>query len=51
MAKVIVENLKCIGDTYAPAKEITRELAASELANPFHPGAIRYFKEVGLMKK
>ena len=51
MAKTITENLKCIWDTYAPAKEMTREFAASELGNPFHPGAIKYFKETGLWKK
>jgi TRAP transporter TAXI family solute receptor len=51
LTKTIIENLKCIWDAYAPAKEMTREFAASELANPFHPAAIRYFKEVGLMKK
>ena len=51
LTKATVENLKCIGDTYAPAKEITREWAASELANPFHPSAIKYFREVGLWKK
>jgi uncharacterized protein len=51
LTKTILENLKCIWDAYAPAKEMTREFAASELAIPFHPGAIKYFKEVGLMKK
>ena len=51
MAKTITENLKCIWDTYAPAKEMTREFAASELGNPFHPGTIKYFKETGLWKK
>jgi TRAP transporter TAXI family solute receptor len=50
IAKAIVENLDCMANTYAPAKAITPEWAASELANPFHPGAIKYFKEAGLMK-
>jgi uncharacterized protein len=51
LTKTIVENLGCIGKIYAPAKAITPEWAASELANPFHPGAIKYFKEKGLWKK
>lgn len=51
LTKAIVENLECIAKTYAPAKEITPEWAASELGNPFHPGAIKYFKEKGLWKK
>jgi hypothetical protein len=51
LTKAIVENLDCIAKIYAPAKDITPEWAASELGNPFHPGAIKYFKEKGLWKK
>jgi TRAP transporter TAXI family solute receptor len=51
LTKTIVENLECIAKIYAPAKAITPEWAASELGNPFHPGAIKYFKEKGLWKK
>lgn len=51
LAKTIVENWDCIAKTYAPAKVITPEFVASELANPFHPGAIKYFKEKGIWKK
>ena len=51
LAKTIIENLDCMAKIYAPAKAITPEWAASELANPFHPGAIKYFKEKGLWKK
>jgi TRAP transporter TAXI family solute receptor len=48
LAKTIIENLACIAKTYAPAKALTPEWVASELANPFHPGAIKYFKDKGL---
>ncbi|MBW1736905.1 MAG: TAXI family TRAP transporter solute-binding subunit [Deltaproteobacteria bacterium] len=51
LTKAIVENLDCIAKIYAPAKAITPEWTAMELANPFHPGAIKYFKEKGLWKK
>jgi TRAP transporter TAXI family solute receptor len=51
LAKTIVENLGCMANIYAPAKAITPEWAASELANPFHPAAVRYFKEIGVWKK
>jgi TRAP transporter TAXI family solute receptor len=51
LAKAIIENLDCMAKIYAPAKLMTPEWAASELAgNPFHPGAIKYFKEKGLWK-
>jgi TRAP transporter TAXI family solute receptor len=48
LAKTIIENLGCLAKIYAPAKALTPEWAASELANPFHPGAIKYFKDKGL---
>lgn len=51
LAKTIVENLDCIAKIYAPAKDITPEWASSELGNPFHPGAIKYFRDKGLWKK
>lgn len=45
LTKTLIENLKCLGEAYAPMKMMTPEWAASKLANPFHPGAIQYFKE------
>jgi len=50
LAKAIIENLDCMRKIYEPSKELTPEWAASQLANPFHPGAIRYFKDKGLWK-
>jgi len=51
VTKAIVENLDCIGKTYAPAKVLTPEWVASKLANPFHPGAIKCFREIGVWKE
>ena len=50
LAKAISENLDCMARIYAPAKALTPQWVASELANPFHPGSIKYFKEKGLWK-
>ncbi|MBW1775223.1 MAG: C4-dicarboxylate ABC transporter substrate-binding protein, partial [Deltaproteobacteria bacterium] len=48
LAKAIIENLGCMRKIYEPAKALTPEWAASQLANTFHPGAVKYFKEKGL---
>ena len=50
LTKTLVENAKCLEEAYAPMKEITPGWAASKLANPFHPGAIKYFKEKKVWK-
>ena len=48
LAKAAIESIGCMVKIYAPAKALTPAWMASELANPFHPGAIKYFKEKGL---
>ncbi len=48
LAKAAIESIDCMVKIYAPAKALTPAWMASELANPFHPGAIKYFKEKGL---
>ena len=51
LTKALAQNLGCIANTYAPAKAITPEWMAIELGNPYHPGAIKYYKEAGVWKK
>ena len=50
LAKTIIENLDCMARVYAPAKALNPQWMATELGNPYHPGAIKYFKEKGLWK-
>ena len=50
LTKTIMENLDCVAKIYAPAKDLNPQWCASKLGNPFHPGAIKYFKEKGLWK-
>jgi len=50
LAKAVIENIDCISKIFAPAKALSPAWCASELGNPFHPGAIKYFKDAGLWK-
>lgn len=50
MTKSIVEHLEDIGATHAVYAALTPELMAQDLEIPMHPGAIRYYKEIGAMK-
>ena len=48
LAEAAIKSINCMTKIYDPAKALTPAWMASELANPFHPGAIKYFKEKGL---
>jgi TRAP transporter TAXI family solute receptor len=50
MTKSLFENLDALVAAHTAAKEIKRENAAKDPPAPLHPGAVKYYKEVGLMK-
>lgn len=50
MTKLIFESLPELANSHAAGKEIKLENAAMGSPVPLHPGAIRYYKEKGLIK-
>ncbi len=50
MTKLIFENLPELANAHAAGKEIRLEAAATGSPVPLHPGAIRYYREKGLIK-
>jgi TRAP transporter TAXI family solute receptor len=50
MTKSLFDNLDQMVAAHAAAKAIQRETAAQGLPVPLHPGAERYYREVGLLK-
>jgi TRAP transporter TAXI family solute receptor len=49
LTKLIYENLSVLGSIHEATKLISIDHAYEGLPLPLHPGAIRYYKEVGLM--
>ncbi len=50
MTKAIFDNLPDLKAAHSAAKDITRENAAKAPPAPLHPGAEKYYKEIGLIK-
>lgn len=50
MTKGIFDNLDTLTASHAAAKDIKRADAARDIPVPLHPGAEKYYREVGLLK-
>lgn len=49
MTKLMFDNLERLGNAHSAAKDIKLETAAKGLPIPLHPGAERFYKEVGAL--
>jgi TRAP transporter TAXI family solute receptor len=50
MTKAMFTNLPALVAAHSAAKGISLQNAAKTSPIPLHPGAIKYYKEVGLLK-
>lgn len=48
MTKVLFENLDELSQAHAKGKEVSAAAAVTGISVPFHAGALKYFKELGL---
>lgn len=50
ITKAIFENIDEFHQSHSAAKDVTLEAALKDMSVPLHPGAEKYFKEVGLLE-
>lgn len=50
ITKELFENLESFRKTHPALEGLTKEFALEGLSAPIHPGALKYYREVGLMK-
>jgi TRAP transporter TAXI family solute receptor len=50
MTKLMFENLPTLVAAHKSAEQITLDTALTGMPIPLHPGAERYYREVGLLK-
>lgn len=50
MTKTLFENLGELGAAHAKGKEVSAKAAVTGISVPFHPGAAKYFKEIGVLE-
>lgn len=50
LTKALFENQEELAQAHAKGKELSLESAVQGISVPFHPGAEKYYKEVGAMK-
>ncbi|MBQ7159376.1 MAG: TAXI family TRAP transporter solute-binding subunit [Treponema sp.] len=48
MTKALFENLDALGAAHAKGKEVSAKSAVTGVSVPFHPGAVKYYSEIGL---
>lgn len=48
--KTLVENLPDLKKSFGAFRRQKKEAMAPDVGMPYHPGAVRYFKEAGMMK-
>jgi len=50
LTKALFENQAALAAAHAKGKELSPQYAVKGVSIPFHPGAVKYYKEKGLMK-
>ena len=50
MTKALFTNLPELATAHAKGKEVSPEAAVTGVSVPFHAGAVKYYKEIGLIK-
>ena len=50
ITKALIENQTELASAHAKGKELSLQTATKGVSIPFHPGAVKYYKEKGVLK-
>jgi len=51
VTKALLDHKNELEEMFVPVQTLSKEMAAQALGAPLHDGSVKYFQEIGILKK